>query len=148
MDTQLKIRLRPMLLVLAAATLAWTACDSGPVEPVGRRPTGILQGGGANAITIEGTWRRTLVFFDDFGFLHSSETTWTFAAGGSAERTIVTTNITLEESDTTVTTGRWRLDGSNVVIEFEPPGTGTITLEVRVQGTSLFLAGQEYLRVT
>lgn len=149
MDTQLRVGLRPVLLVLSAATLAWTACDSGPVEPVGRRPTGILGGGGgANATTIEGTWRRTLVFFDDFGFLHSSETTWTFAAGGAAERTIVTTNITLEESDTTVTTGRWRLDRSNVVIEFAAPSTGTITLEVRLQGTSLFLAGQEYLRVT
>jgi len=151
MDTHLTLRLRLTLLALSAAILTATACDVGPVEPVGKnRTTGTLTGtgGGSTAITIEGTWRRTLVFFDEFGFLHSSETTWTFETGGAAQRTIVTTNVTLGAADTTLTQARWRLDGSNVVIEFTSPSPGTITLDVRVQGTSLFLAGQEYLRVT
>lgn len=137
-------------LVVAAAALVVAACDVGPVEPVGRRPIGILEGsgGGTTTTTIEGTWRRTLVFFDDFGFMHSSETTWSFETSGDASRTIVTTNVTLGASDTTVTTARWRIDGANVVIDFTAPSPGTINLTVLVQGTSLFLAGQEYLRVT
>lgn len=151
MDTHLTIRMRVMmLLVVSAATLTLTACEGAPVEPVGRRDHGVLlggDGGGGNTATIEGTWQRTLVFFDDFGFLHSSETTWTFETGGTAQRTIVTTNVTLGAADTLVTQARWRLDGSNVVIDFTAPSPGTITLEVRVQGTTLFLAGQEYQRV-
>jgi hypothetical protein len=149
MDTQLTNRFRAVLLVLSAVALTATACDVGPVEPVGRRQAGTLQGGGpAATTTIEGTWQRTLVFFDDFGFLHSSETTWTFETGGLAQRTIVTTNVTLGAADTSLTQARWRIDGSNVVIEFTAPTPGTITLEVRVQGTTLFLAGQEYQRVS
>ena len=150
MDTHLIPRIHPLLFIASAVALIVTACDVGPVEPVGRRPIGTVQGGGgpSASITIEGTWRRTLVFFDDFGFLHSSETTWTFEPGGAARRTIVTTNVTLGAADTSLTLARWRIDGSNVVIEFTAPSPGTITLDVRVQNTTLFLAGQEYQRVT
>jgi hypothetical protein len=150
MDTHLTLRLRLILLVLSTATLTLTACEGAPVEPVGRRNPGVLLGGGGgggSAVTIEGTWQRTLVFFDDFGFLQSSETTWTFETGGTALRTIVATNVTLGAADTLVTQARWRLEGSNVVIDFTAPSSGTITLDVRVQGTTLFLAGQEYQRV-
>jgi hypothetical protein len=117
---------------------------------VGRRPIGIVAGGGGPLITttIEGTWSRELVFFDEFGFMHSSETTWTFEPGGTAERSVVTTNVTLGASDTTFTLARWRIDGTNVVIEFTAPSPGTITLAFRLQGTTLFLAGQEYERVS
>lgn len=149
MDTQLSKRFRAVTLALSAAILTATGCDVGPVEPVGRRPIGLVTGGGGPLVTttIEGTWRRTLVFFDDFGFMHSSETTWTFEPGGTAERSLVTTNVTLGASDTSFTAARWRVDGTNVVIEFLAPTPGTITLTVRVQGTTLFLAGQEYQRV-
>ena len=148
METRLNPRTR-VTLVLTAVLLTAAACDTGPFEPVGRRPIGGLQGGGGptTTTTIEGTWRRTLVFFDDFGFLHSSETTWTFETGGLAERTVVTANVTLGAADTSLTEARWRVDGSNVIIDFTAPSPGTISLEVRVQGTTLFLAGQEYLRV-
>ena len=137
-------------LLLSAMVLTAVACDTGPFEPVGRRPIGGLEGGGGatTTTTIEGTWRRTLVFFDDFGFLHSSETTWKFNTGGLAERTVVTTNVTLAASDTSLTQARWRVDGSNVIIEFTAPSPGSITLAFRVQDTTLFLAGQEYERIT
>ena len=152
MDTQLTIRIRTMAAAFTLAVVTVTACDVGPVEPVGRRPIGLVQGGGPGGgsahTAILGSWQRTLVFFDDFGFMHSSETTWTFDAGGLAERSVVTTNVTLGASDTSFTEARWRLDGTNLVIEFTAPTPGTITLEARVQGTSLFLAGQEYLRVS
>lgn len=148
MENRLNPRTR-VALILSAVMLAAAACDTGPFEPVGRRPIGRLEGGGGatTTTTIEGTWRRTLVFFDDFGFLHSSETTWTFEPGGLAERTVVTSNITLGAADTSLTQARWRVDGANVVIDFTAPSPGTISLEVRVQGTTLFLAGQEYQRV-
>ena len=147
MGTHLTPVLRVSMIVAAVALIA--ACDSGPYEPVGRRPIGGLDGGGGApaTTTIEGTWQRTLVFFDDFGFLHSSETTWSFTSGGAATRTVVTTNVTLGAADTSLTTARWRIDGSNVIIDFTSPSPGTISLEVRVQGTTLFLAGQEYQRV-
>lgn len=137
-------------LVLVAA-LFIAACEAGPVQPVGRRTGGLLEGGGAGGAVntaLQGTWQRTLVFFDDVGFLHSSETTWTFGPGGSATRTIVTTNHTLGAADTSVTVARWRLDGTSVVIDFTAPSPGTIVLDVRVQGTTLFLAGQEYRRIS
>ena len=141
--------IRLSTLALLAATI--TACDTGPVHPVGfreidRRVGGT--GGPTSDISITGTWQRTLVFFDEFGFLHSSETTWTFAADGTAERTVVTTNVTLGASDTTFTQARWRVEGTQVIIDFTAPTPGTITLEFFLQGTMLFLAGQEYERVT
>lgn len=150
MDIQLSSRLRLVAVLLCTATLAATACDVGPVQPVGFRKSGLVEGGGETTSnpSVVGTWQRTLVFFDDFGFMHSSETTWTFEAGGLASRSIVTTNITLGASDTTVTQARWRLDGTNLIIDFTAPSPGTITLEARVQGTSLFLAGQEYVRIS
>ena len=153
MDTQLNPRIRLVALLFSVATLAATACDYGPVYPVGfRRQPGTLQGGTGGSTSsssaIVGSWQRTLVFFDDFGFMHASETTWTFETGGLAERSIVTTNVTLGVADTAVTEARWRLDGTNLIIDFTAPTPGTVTLEARVQGTSLFLAGQEYLKIS
>lgn len=153
MVTRLNPRARLLALLFSVATLSATACDYGPVYPAGfRRQAGTIGGGTGGGTSsspaIVGAWQRTLVFFDDFGFMHSSETTWTFETGGLAERSVVTTNVTLGVADTTITEARWRLDGTNLIIDFTAPTPGTITLEVRVQGTSLFLAGQEYLRIT
>jgi hypothetical protein len=152
MDNQLKSRMRFIVSAFSLALITVTACDTGPVEPVGRRRISLVTGGGGGgtsaSASIVGMWQRTLVFFDDFGFMHSSETTWQFSTGGTAERSVVTTNITLGASDTVFTDARWRLEGTNLIIDFNAPSSGTITLEARVQGTSLFLAGQEYLRIS
>ena len=152
MDNQLTPRIRLTAVLFTVATLAATACDYGPTYPAGfRRQEGTIAGGGGGtsaSSAIVGSWRRTIVFFDDFGFMHSSETTWTFQAGGLAERTIVTTNITLGAADAAVTQARWRVEGTNLIIDFTSPSPGTITLEARVQGSSLFLAGQEYLKIS
>lgn len=146
MGTRMNVRFAAFVASVMM-TSAITACDSGPVAPVGRRPGVVLQGGGTTMSALAGTWQRTLVFFDDFGYLHSSETTWTFDANGGAVRTIVTTNHTLEASDTSVTLARWRLDGTTLVIDFTAPSPGTIVLDARVQGTTLLLAGQEYRKI-
>lgn len=149
MDYRLTIRCRVVLL-LAGTVVAATACDVGPVEPVGRRPVELVGGSGGPVVnpSIEGTWQRTLVFFDEFGFLHTSETTWTFERGGDAQRWVVATNVTLGAADTIVSVARWRVVGTTVVIDFTAPSPGSITLEFRVQGTTLFLAGQEYQRAS
>jgi hypothetical protein len=60
----------------------------------------------------------------------------------------VTSNVTLGTADTAVTEARWRLEGANLIIDFTFPSPGTVSLEARVQGTSLFLAGQEYVKIT
>jgi hypothetical protein len=148
MGTHLTPVIRISLLVASVALIS--ACDSLPFEPVGKRVVERGEAGGGSTATaqIEGTWRRTLVFFDDFGFMHSSETTWTFETGGAATRTVVTTNVTLGASDTSLTTARWRTEGTNVIIDFTSPSPGTITLEVRIQDGTLFIAGQEYERIT
>ena len=147
MGTHVNPAFRLSLVVMSVASIA--ACDV-PFEPAGRRPIAGIEGGGGGTTTtaIDGTWRRTLVFFDDFGFMHSSETTWEFERGGAATRTLVTTNVTLGAADTSVTTATWRIDGTRVIIDFTAPSPGSITLEFRVQDTTLFLAGQEYERVT
>jgi hypothetical protein len=149
MGTHLNPVFRLSLAVVAVASIA--ACDSLPFEPAGSRPiVGVPAGGGGGNTTtsIEGTWQRTLVFFDDFGFLQSSETTWSFETGGAATRTVVTANVTLGAADTSLTTARWRVEGTSVIIDFTSPSPGTITLEVRVQGNTLLLAGQEYERIS
>lgn len=148
MDTRVSaIRFSSVVLVVAIIA----ACDTGPVHPVGfreiDRPIGGTGGPPTNS-SIAGTWQRTIVFFDDFGFLHSSETTWTFAAAGTAERMLVTTNVTLGVSDTTFTEARWRIEGAQIIIDFTAPTPGTIALDFFIQDGTLFLAGQEYERVT
>lgn len=149
MDSHVTCRLAAFVLILGTASLSTTGCDAGPFQPVGRFERGPLDGGGSAppTITLEGSWQRTLVFFDDFGFLHSSETTWTFERGGEAVRTVVATNVTLGAADTLVTLAEWRLEGTNLVIEFIAPTPGTITLSFALQGSTLFLAGQEYRRI-
>ena len=148
MGTHLTSAIRLSLLVASVTLIA--ACDRQPFEPVGRRPVGGIEGGSGGPVTttIEGTGRRTLVFFDDFGFLHSSETTWSFDNDGSAERSVVTTNETLGAADTILTSALWRIEGTSLIIDFTAPSPGTITLDVFVQDSTLFLAGQEYERVS
>src|SRR5688500_20132129 len=131
MANQLKTRMRFIVSAYSLALITVTACDTGRVERVGRRQKGLVTGGGgggtAASASIVGTWQRTLVFFDDFGFMHSSETTWDFAAGGTAQRSEGTNNVTLGASDTTSTEARWRLEGTNLTLDFTAQATGTIT---------------------
>ena len=134
-------------LAMAAGLGLLAACDAGVVGPAGSRGAVGIEGGALASGTLEGTWRRRLYFLDDYGYAHGTETTWRFQAGGDAVRTIVTSNFTLGVADTTVATARWRPDGTRVVIEFLTPSPGVITLDVRLEGTQLYLAGQRYDRI-
>jgi len=141
---------RPLISIAAfiafAAMIA--ACDgSGVASP--DRPT---VGFGGNSTTISqslvGTWRHTFEFVDDFGFANATVTTWTFAADGSAERTLVTQNFTVGSADTLLTTARWSASGDSLTIQFTSPSPGTFEFKVSVQGNQLTLAGEAYTRVS
>lgn len=134
----------------ALLVLGLAACDGlGPVGPEDRL---IGAGGGADTgdnvnDALVGNWRRTFFFVDDFGFSHAVETTWQFAGDGTAVRTIITTNITLQVSDVTVTVARWRIQSGSLVLEFQSPDSGQVILEFVIVGDELTLAGEIYSRV-
>ena len=134
-------------LIVGFAGLAGACDGSGVVSP--DRPS-VGFGGSSTTIsqTLVGTWQHTFEFVDDFGFGNATVTTWTFAADGTAGRTIVTRNLTVATSDTLLTTARWSASGDNLTIEFTSPSPGTFAFSVSVQGNQLTLAGEAYTRVS
>ena len=135
-----------------ALALGLTLASCG--DSTGRLSTGPLiratTGGGAASSTanaLVGTWQRVVLFRDDLGFPHSSETTWRFDASGAVTRLVVTRDLASGFADAVVATGRWRVDGSTLVVTFDPPVGGETRLDVRVSGDTLFLASQPFLRV-
>ena len=133
----------------AAATLLLGAigCDGPGVTS----PTTAIIGrtGTTNPSTaLVGSWRRIVFFFDDFNFASSSETTFQFAGDGTVVRSQIARNHTLGLVDVLVSTGRWRLQGTQLALDFVTPSSFQIVFEVRVVGDQLELAGQTYLRVT
>lgn len=147
LTSALRRRLRPALL--AVAIVLPTACENyGPLIP--RQRDTVAVGGGSNTVTdqLNGTWQNLVVFTDEFGFSHSTETVWEFRAAGTAVRTITTRNITLGLVEVAQTTARWRVEDTNLVIEFLPPESGQVTLQFFFQGDQLVLGGQTFTRVS
>lgn len=140
------------LVVLAALVLACTGSEiTGSAGPGTGTPGG-GNGGGTNESALVGRWTRTIYFYDDFGGLHSSRTEWTFAADGGAARTVTATNWDDGWSDATVSLARWRTEGSEVVITFQPPDAGTVRFSYRfestIDGPLLWLGSTAFFRVT
>jgi hypothetical protein len=131
--------------IVLAATVA-AACADYPVLPAGSRDGPDLVGTDGTETSLVGEWTREIVFFDDFGFANSSKTVWLFQPGGSATRSVVATTFTLGVADTIITQAAWEVQGTTVEIEFGEPTPGTITLDFRLEGDSLLLAGQSYQR--
>jgi hypothetical protein len=129
-----------------AVLLPLSACDApGVISPM-RTVVGI--GGTQSAASqLIGAWRRSLFFVDDFGFSHSTETTWEFQPDGSALRTVVTRNLSVGLADVTLTSGRWRVEDSRLQIDFVSPQPGSILLQFRVEASRLVLADETYERV-
>jgi hypothetical protein len=126
--------------------LCCLACDGpGVVGPTTTRLTRIGATNPASALV--GTWRRAVFFLDDFNYSRSSETTYQFAADGAAVRVQVARNYTLGLADILVSAGRWRLEGSRLVIDFVSPSTFQLALDMRLVGDQLDLGGQVFLRV-
>jgi hypothetical protein len=138
----------PRAAILAVVLAVVGGCD-GPGVASPDRPL-LPIGGGAPTLSnaILGGWTRQIIFVDDFGITRSSETFWEFAGDGTAQRTVTTVDLTTGATDVAVTTSRWRVEDTTLVIDFISPTTGTLRFDVRVQGDELILAGESYLRST
>ncbi|MBK8248330.1 MAG: hypothetical protein IPK85_13125 [Gemmatimonadetes bacterium] len=104
-------------------------------------------GGSNTSAALLGAWRRAIFFLDDFNYSRSSETTYQFAADGTAVRVQVARNHTLGLADILVSAGRWRLEGARLVIDFVSPSPFQVALDMRLVGDQLELGGQLFLRV-
>lgn len=141
-------RLRQCRLVATAASLMLGAACVGEYvsAPGGAR---IARSGAIGSIEpLVGTWRRAVFFVDDFGISRASETTWRFAADGSASRTLVTRNLMLGVADVFLAAGRWRTAGNQLVIDLETPSPVQLQFTTRVVGDQLELSGELFLRAT
>lgn len=121
------------------------SCDGpGVVRPGG--PMVGVSGPATLADAIVGSWQRVLYFIDDLGFVRSSETLWQFASDGTAVRAVYSRNLTTAVADVLLSTARWQVEGAAIRIAFLTPSPGTVLFDARVQGDTLYLAGQPFAR--
>ena len=142
------MRVRIRMLASAMLIAAAAACG-GERSRVGiTGPPGSLPGPGPverDAVLI-GSWWRIVLFTDDDGTAHASETTWRFATDGAATRTVVASNLTYGFFDTVVADAQWRTEGGEVVITFIAPNSGTVRFAYRVSADTLVLDARAFLR--
>jgi hypothetical protein len=93
-----------------------------------------------------GSWWRILLFTDENGTAHASETTWRFEGDGDARRTVVATNLTHGFFDSVVADAVWRTEGGTVVITFVAPNSGTVHFAYRVSVDTLLLDTRSFVR--
>ena len=138
--------MRAALAAAALATLGMAACDGpGVVSP---RGSGVVRAGTTGtSLSVVGTWRRTVYFFDAFGAAHASETSWQFNADGAVARVQVSRNLTFGIADVLVSAGRYRLEGTRVLVDLVTPEPVQLAFEVRRSGNQLELAGETYFLV-
>jgi len=135
----------------ALLALGLASCDG--LGPVGPEQNQFATVGGTTTsadpnVALVGTWRRTVIFVDEFGDSRSIETTWQFAGDGSAARTIVTTNLTLQTSEVVVTRARWRIQESSIVLEFTDPLSAPILVDFLILDDELILGGELFTRIS
>ena len=130
---------------LVILTIACGGDSVGIGRPGDTGATGATSGGPV-ASELVGSWRHALFFVDDAGIYRSSETTWWFGGDGVAVRTVVARNYTDGIADATTVVARWRIEGGTVVITFPAPNAGTARLDYRLEGNTLYLGSQPYLR--
>lgn len=110
-------------------------------------PPGSGGGPASRDAVLVGSWWRIVLFTDDHGTSHASETTWQFAASGSATRTVVATNLTFGFFDTVVTQASWRTEGGEVVITYDSPGSGTARFAYSIRDDTLLLDTRAFVRL-
>lgn len=110
-------------------------------------PPGSGPGPAARDTVLVGSWWRIVLFTDDDGTSHASETTWQFAASGRATRTVVATNLTFGFFDTVVAHASWRTEGGTVVITYDAPGSGTVRFAYQVRDDTLLLDTRAFVRL-
>lgn len=130
-----------LLATLGACSGSGPLASDGPI--IARTGAATSQDGAA----FTGTWQRRTFFLDEFNLANSSETTWQFQSDGSVVRTQIARNLSLGLADVLISTGRWSVSGTRLVIEFQLPVSSRVEFEARVVGTQLELGGEVYLRV-
>lgn len=131
---------------MCCATLP--ACGTERSTPGITGPRGTPPGQTVRDAALVGSWWRILLFTDEDGTAHASETTWRFDSGGSASRTVVATNLTFGFFDTVVANARWHTEsGGTVVITFVAPDSGTVRFAYRISRDTLVLDTRAFLRV-
>lgn len=132
--------------VLVACAVVAAGCFQyrGPAAPGGVSGGG---GGSNGSSGVVGTWSRTIVLQSDTNNFTTSQTTWTFTTGGACERTVVTNSVQLGYPDAVTTTCTYTLAAGSVTIMLAG-ATQPVTFTVQVQGDTLTLGGEPFLRVT
>ena len=144
-------------LFAAALASAATGC-SGEISGVAGSTSAVTIGSSPFArgrtsfdAALLGRWRRAVLFRGADGTSHGSEITWSFAADGSALRSVVSRNVTLGLADVVSTAASWRTEGNTVVIVYLSPGSGAVRFTYFVDRTAygdvLYLDDQAFTRV-
>jgi len=133
---------------LALAILSATACDDVDIAASLGAPGGTIAIGGQTASALIGRW---LHVEGSTANAYTTETTWTFDAGGSARRTIVTRTVLGEVVAVSETRAGWHAGAGVVVIDLGTPSFRILrvpySISYGVEGTVLNLDGVRYLRV-
>jgi hypothetical protein len=153
--------MRPRWRVAAALALAplgvGVGC-SGELTGIGGATNSASFGDGSRSVTragldaaLVGRWRRAVAVAAGYATAGSSETTWTFAADGSALRSVVTRDPALGLVDSYTVAASWRADGRTVLIALRSPELGparfTYAVVRTTSGDVLYLDGQGFQRV-
>lgn len=140
-------QLRAVGILLVATALV--ACDGPGVVSPGNRTTIIARvGGSSTSGAVAGTWRSALFFVDEFNISRTTETTWQFGTDGTAARIVVARNLTFGLVDVQTAAGRWRVEGSALVVDFVTPSVFQVLLSMQLAGDQLTLAGETFLRAS
>jgi hypothetical protein len=99
--------------------------------------------------SLVGAWQRVLILTSSSGDLLRTETTWIFRADGSATRRVDVIDFGRSLADVFESDARWRVVDGAVVIDWEPPLSGTLRLDyfLAADGRSVVLGFDRYLRV-
>lgn len=136
-------------VLVCAMVIAAAAGCGGERSQVGiTGPPGSTQGPGPAERdgVLVGSWWRIVLFTDDDGTAHASETTWRFTTDGAASRTVVASNLTYGFFDTVRADAQWYTEGGEVVITFIAPNSGTVRFAYRVSADTLMLDSRAFLR--
>lgn len=114
--------------------------------------TGSGSGGGSGSsaagAALVGKWARTVWVTDAAGELHSSQTVWSFLSDGEASRAVVSWDAATGYSDTVVTWFWWRVNGSQLELDYQPPDAGSIGFGWKIESGVLYLGGTAFNRVS
>lgn len=93
-----------------------------------------------------GEWASILYLQTPSG-IQASETIWEFRADGEAIRTTILRHVASGVMDQTIATGQWGVQSGLVVVNFDPPHSGTVRLRFSVHGDLLLLDSREFQRI-